>query len=1183
MAKVISTKQTKEQILKQMEKLQAQLNNINKKQTTKKTIKNDTKKTTKKIIKKKKITVFGKKINYKNIPDLSHLLNLGEAHLKFDQRRLLARKVLERLDKDYTIHDVKSGEFAKIRLEDKPVIVRDFINNDRIPKYIKDEILVSDNAKINFNNREIKVKSNSEEFGPDDILALTFSFNIRIIISSQDGTKKTKSVRNVSGSYVGPVGPYRDTLSKLIIQPEAMKYSIAVLPFTEANIKDRSYYLGKYVEDVGDNDVIQDIEGAPEEIRYTKLGNFVRAVVSSIMEHYDFVEYILIEPLNYDTDIISTRDKKAFNLETMTMQANKPDDISTNLFNEIVDLDNGEENCVIYALEKKYPKLPIKKYFSEKYNIDNGINTNAIIEFCKDYGILCVAYSRNGDVIKKYTPVKKLMHKPLYYIAYNNHIYVLANKKLNAKHKTYKSYVKMDKDALGESFAELVKNGIIPNDIKIYYDDEKEKGKDGKQPYEISSYIHQNVLYFYNNDFDLCMEILKLYGVEHLMTPTTTRFNIMKIIESIYNIENNTSFFPQLKNVTITPPLFATNKKIKDTSNIESIDKVRMYWYALSELPYLIKIDIRIEKVNENPTRLVSSYLYNVIPEKSTLLLPSTGIYPGYHLIECLEEGIKFHMCEEYTTKTVENKYKKMTEDYFYKTQHIKDTDTIKQIGNIFAGKMARGCDDVTHHNEAYKFCNNNERELTNGCYVPYDDKYSFCIKSTRTVSIYTRKVILLQLISKVRMILYRKMCDIGLVDTDIVQIKTDSISFIKRAGLKDVGPLDRTKFDGWKPDKYKPTKDLKRYTNDPLVFLPSVHNQNYIYTGYAGCGKTYKILNDIIPKIQEKNKNFIVLSPSHSTIEEFRLHKDINCAVTQKYTMSKKIPLEEVIILDEIGLCDKSTNDTIYKCWLLGKQILSFGDFRQLLPVGENQHLDSDSYLNLFYKYQKKIVGNRRNNFTAEYYDSLIYSKNSKFLLTEIEKHMTKYYNNAEAIICSTNVLRKIWNDKMLKHLGIEFGDIGCKVTCKTNLCDALRDQSIFNNSIFTVTDKDDDKITLDNKYIVSNKIFFGKSKENSKVGNFEAGYARTAYNVQAHSLKSYYIPADDRRYFCNGRRAYTVISRLKQELSEHTKMILDNNERDNLSLELTDDGTKILNKLDKLFIKKVDDNGFLNKIVIM
>jgi asparagine synthase (glutamine-hydrolysing) len=62
-----------------------------------------------------------------------------------------------------------------------------------------------------------------------------------------------------------------------------------------------------------------------------------------------------------------------------------------------------------------------------------------------------------------------------------------------------------------------------------------------------------------------------------------------------------------------------------------------------------------------------------------------------------------------------------------------------------------------------------------------------------------------------------------------------------------------------------------------PTFKLDAINSSNKLYADYAGSGKTHFIINELIPTLDD----FIVLSPSHASIREYR-SKKINCNVIQ-------------------------------------------------------------------------------------------------------------------------------------------------------------------------------------------------------------------------------------------------------------------------------------------------------------
>jgi hypothetical protein len=308
------------------------------------------------------------------------------------------------------------------------------------------------------------------------------------------------------------------------------------------------------------------------------------------------------------------------------------------------------------------------------------------------------------------------------------------------------------------------------------------------------------------------------------------------------------------------------------------------------------------------------------------------------------------------------------------------------------------------------------------------------------------------------------------------------------------------------------------------ITFVKKAENDNVIFEDYAGSGKTYHIVNNLLPEIRAlyiakevvpNLEDCIVISPSHSSIKTYRKLK-INCNVIQTYTYSGEVPKEKNIIVDEIGMVSESQNVVLIKSMLMGKNIYSFGDFKQLKPV-EGERCNGEIYLNYMYKTRTKLGTNYRNDFSFDYYDKLMAMDGAE-IANEILKYNTKNYYDAETIVCYTNEMREKYNKLMMERLDVGFGDEGCKVVCKTN---KLRKYNMFNNFYYTIKSNDGEKVVLtddvDEIVIEAEELKF-----------FEPGYCRTLYNIQGESTKSFYFPMEDIRYI-DGCALYTLISRLQ------------------------------------------------------
>ena len=101
-----------------------------------------------------------------------------------------------------------------------------------------------------------------------------------------------------------------------------------------------------------------------------------------------------------------------------------------------------------------------------------------------------------------------------------------------------------------------------------------------------------------------------------------------------------------------------------------------------------------------------------------------------------------------------------------------------------------------------------------------------------------------------------------------------------------------------------------------------------------------------------------------------------------------------------------------------------------------------------------------------------------------------------------------------------------GLKIICKSN---KLRHLNIYNNFMLTIVESDDESEILTIKDRNTEYKITYKQYE----AFFKPSYARTLYNCQGKSLeKGYYVATESLKFFNKGRSAYTIISRIKEEL---------------------------------------------------
>lgn len=767
-----------------------------------------------------------------------------------------------------------------------------------------------------------------------------------------------------------------------------------------------------------------------------------------------------------------------------------------NLFNE--QLEKGKwKDCVRDYLLEKYPNMSKKKI--NNLGNEDGVSEDEILEWCNSNNIRCKLLDITGKLIVANTKTN-VLKKALVGVCWDGHFYPLKNSYLNKKSKYVE--VKVIKDCKRELVGYLRKN-VLGADIVI-------------SDANIIAFTHNNIRYIQNEEYLTCIDILKKFSInDKILNPELLKIkHLGTYLEKLYIDKDSLTFWPKSG---IIKGGFSFQAEHEEDDDVVGIDKNKCYADALTCLPSLLSFDYRECEINLKPKKIIPTNLYIAKPTLSSLLMPNTNCYAGDHLIYCIDQGIEFKLLEEIQCVSSFNKYKNLIKDLFEKVDEVH----AKQIANIMIGKFER--EASSHDNLVFdKIITNSEKDRVVGHKVMLTDKYFInMINKSRVGSVWNRKPVSIQVKDMSRRIIYQQMKDLQLTDKDIIQVHTDSIVIKNKKVV-----IENTDFvHGWKTFTYKKGLISDNIVDNFCTFkLSEEDNDNVLYNDYAGPGKTWHCINKLIPDLVKKGKSYVVLTPSHSTLKDY-VKKGLNCKVVQTYTYSNTIPEEQYLLCDEIGMFDKNAQDLIYKASLLGKIIISFGDFNQLTPIG-SKRLDNKYYNKFFYDTHKSLGVNMRNNFTFEYYDSLI---NGKDIKKEVMKYSSKNYYDADVIICWYNKSIEHYNELMLKKLGFkDIFNVGVKLLCKSN---KLAELGCYNNFDYVIKKVNKTNVELDDGTVLS-------KSDISKY--FRAGYAKSVYCVQGSTLNSYYysnLYRDQCLLVDKGEDGfiegfgYTVVSRLKQK----------------------------------------------------
>lgn len=829
-----------------------------------------------------------------------------------------------------------------------------------------------------------------------------------------------------------------------------------------------------------------------------------------------------VEIRNVSMSIITTMNTATMTLDNMILREAEPLNISS-LYNEVIH-EKQIENCIHDYMFKLYPKH--SKSENQKNKIRQLHTTNDIYEWCKSYGIKMIAFDISRNVIKSHYPKKNKKLKNMIYLAFNNHLYPLKNQYLK-KNKITKYTVRvLEENGIKSKLITFLNDGYLPTDIKL--------DSEG----QLSSFIvienEENICYTENTEYYKCLEILDSFGIKDKMTVGTKISHLGRYLEDLYRHDiNSNSFFPYGNDFNKGGYNYHNmDIELEENEVFQTIDKNKCYSYELSQLPYLIKCDIKYHKSKKiceimKPHKIIPHYLYIIEIDCPTLQLPNNDHFEGNTLIKAREVGINFRILEEQETETVPNYFKDMVNDLYEKL----DNDTFKKIMNIHIGKFEMSSMKYNYL-DFDKLLGKEELETFNGQVFSLDENYSIGCKKAENYNIFNKKPISVQVKDRSRLRLFNMMKTLGLKNSDIKQVKTDSITF--KTHIDSYMDYIHESLSGWKIEDFSAIKKPNIFRREPRTFdyksyggneYNKINKSGTLGLGNAGCGKTYTITNEIIPKFEN---DYIVLSPSYATITDYK-KLDLNCHVIQTYTFSNSIPEEQNIIIDEVGMVGSAGWNMLVKCKMAGKNIMVYGDNTQYEPVNSRLCDNPNFYTLMFDTHLPYNTKNYRNNFSVEYYDTLrqtnkhICNTNEFFgkkRLNEVLKYNTAW-DKADVILAYTRETRDKYNALMCNKLGINsIYDIGTKIICKTN---ELGKQNIFNNFCYTVSLCDGENIFITNG-VEEYKILMKQMK------NFDYAYARTTHSVQGQTLKSFHYCIEDIKWL-GGRGLYTLISRLKQD----------------------------------------------------
>lgn len=831
--------------------------------------------------------------------------------------------------------------------------------------------------------------------------------------------------------------------------------------------------------------------------------------------------------------------------EKMELRENKP--LILGKYNNLVYIES-DGNCLKNFLIDKYHKISPKKIESIEQNI------RGLIKFIEDYDLTSTIYTYDGSIYYSSTS-KNRSYTSLRALVYGNHIYPLEDgcKKLSeTKNDELKLKIKPTEGGLIK-LREKLKLGEVPYDIYI---DKKNFIRQFKTSTE-----H----YIFNDDYEKIKKILVDFGLQKKVNPSMNILYCLKIIEEKY-CDNTYSYMPNMNSFFYGGLMYSNYEIFPDIENLPSnvciIDKNKSYFYELLKMENLIVCDFRTSPIVKYSKKrpVIDSNFYFCKKIVNSYLTKRNNLYPGYFINYLINNGIEIEIVEEIEGRVINNPYKHFLKKLL---KYVEDgTITMKELNSavsIFIGTMqtkTETCETVPLSiNEIYK---KDEVLRMDGIFSSsITDEFCLAHKTMNNIkTMKTRKLIAFQVLCNHYISMNEKIKTLVKdVNKDLLYVKTDAIAYFGKYPSKIVSREEKDLVENmgkWKQEKYKPIHEYEPKEEELNSIIPTTEDINRnkkmesIYSKknkqigifndcYAGVGKTHHIINNLVPKLISDSKTFIILSPSHASLSEYR-KENINCDVIQFFPFNNLLEYD-VIIIDEVGFCDSDAYELICKLRIIGKQYYCYGDLSQLLPVDGLECEINKQYIEylfdiIIYKNASKneLRVNWRNNFSFSFYDKLISGEIDPVFV--VNEYSTENYYDAETILCWYNNTCDYYNEKMLKKLELDRYDVGVKYMCKTNRYKEIY-PTLYNSKEVKIHKKFDKYVILidsdENTYEITYPQLNNKKY-------WKLGYARTIYNMQGDSTKSYFFPcygnkfADSSRL--NPRVAYTIVSRLEGDV---------------------------------------------------
>jgi len=739
-------------------------------------------------------------------------------------------------------------------------------------------------------------------------------------------------------------------------------------------------------------------------------------------------------------------------------------------------------HCVYDYLEENAKQMRIVKAL-KKIKDKMSWTVHRLINFLEDNNVNNEIYDQWWNKVSSF---KQDEHRKIWrFIVANRHLYPLETYEYkNLKKKDYKNIKKI----------KLIKNNSLIHHVKqktrlewmntnVIMDEEHEDIKE----IILNRYISNDVLYVDEKAFNA----YKLYKELNMKILLSTNWSFTTPFFDI--AEKNKLYSVFVSNWNTPKPVHMAIPS--NNPNIVQIDLNGAHTGAGINLEYFPVID-----------ETCYVYKYDGRDIEDTTFYYVKDVHPDY--LDCVNNGVcsgyRLKHFKRFATiqyfqepKLYNNPFSKLL-----KEMANKDMSLTKFIFNIFIGCCQKKGNTYGVNSVVVERAFLDDKEADNVEYMKYKDIF-VALQNKENKKRYNETLLPFAhyVVDYCFSIVYSKVKELqknGLLKK-LIRIKTDSISYIGTL------PDDLNKeIHGWKREDYNSSKNIigrfQPYTDKKLHKITKFQTcTDILGDNYAGCGKTYTTINEIIPTIVKYQKDiphaykndFIILCEHHNPLVDYR-KKKYEAHTFASMKMQSKIDAKYIII-DEAGLTEPHNWKWLYLNINTDQNIIAFGDSGQLPPVSSNVELNPLKHLGIRSMFEARLpmLENYRNDYTREQYDQM---KDGTYIPTfELERHNII----SECNICYFNDTCKKINDSITKDWTDRFGDIkvkvGGKLICKSN---KLIKKGLTNKMILEI-------VKYGNTIVLSDEITeYELTKDEFLLGEFKHAYAITLYCAQGKSI---------------------------------------------------------------------------------